>query len=212
MGAFNMMLFNMLRPFIIIASITVLVSCASSIKPKEIKLTKDDLLSSKSDDFLSLGELKYLGRDLSIDCRQGNEEEAKKRLLVDYKAKRKDAMYWNRVATCLVELGDLSKAMYYYDFSLMIAKKKTEKEVINNNRAVLYLKLGNTQKAYLILEELKRSNETLVHVNRALLSNEVGHMKKSERVYQSVKDAVKKDQNIDDVTSVLTRKVASTKE
>ena len=166
----------------------------------------------KSSDFLTLGELKYLGKDLSIDCRQGNDEDAKKKLFSEYKSQRKAAMYWNRVATCMVELKNLSKALYYYDFSLMLAKKKSEKDIINNNRAVLYMKMGNTQKAYLILEQLKRSNEKLVHVNRALLSKEVGHMKKSERVFSSLKKTVGKDRNFPKIENALTRKVASTEE
>jgi len=121
-------------------------------------------------------------------------------------------MYWNKVASCYMDLKENEKAMYYYNFALMLSKNEKEKDAINNNKALLYIRMGNVEKGYLILNELKRSSEVLVHVNRALLSKEIGHDKVSKSAFEAAKRFAPKDRNIESLSETLQRDVASVKD
>ena len=189
-----------------------IVSCSSTIKPKEVKLGATDAITKSSSDFFSPGELLYLGNELSVLCEQGDEKKAKVLIHKGHKKNRTKAMYWNKVASCYMDLKENEKAMYYYNFALMLSKNVKEKDAINNNKALLYIRMGNVEKGYLILNELKRSSEVLVHVNRALLSKEIGHDQVSKSAFKAAKRFAPKDRNIESLSETLKRDVASVKD
>ena len=106
----------------------------------------------------------------------------------------------------------MTKAMYFYNFALMLSKNNKEKDTINNNKALLFIQIGNVEKGYLILNELKRSSEVLVHVNRALLSKKVGHKNVSKKAFESARRFAPKDKSLKALEESLEREVASVKD
>ena len=195
--------------YLITLMLLLVVSCASSIKPKEVKLAPTDAITKSSSDFFSQGELIYLGNELSALCKSGEEKKAKALIHKSHKENRIKPMYWNKVGSCYVDLQKNEKAMYYFNFALMLSKSNKEKDAINNNKALLYIKMGNVEKGYLILNELKRSGEVLVHVNRALLSKKIGHDKISKSAFDAAKRFAPKDKSLQSLSEELARDVAS---
>ena len=193
-------------------SFLLFFSCSTAIKPVAVELNPTDAITKSSSDFFSEGELIYLGSKLSAACRQGNIDKAKEIMNKAHKENRQKAMYWNSIGSCYQSLGDTDKAMYYYNFALMLAKNNKQKDTINNNKALLYIKIGNVEKGYLILNELKRSSEVLVHVNRALLSKEIGHTEESKKALDTAKKFAPKDKSLGEIENSLTRDVASVKD
>ena len=188
------------------------VSCSTNLKPVKVDLAPTDAITKSSSDFFNEGELLFLGHELSVACRQGDTDKAIKIMNRSHKKNREKSMYWNSIGSCYQNLGKMTKAMYFYNFALMLSKNNKEKDTINNNKALLFIQIGNVEKGYLILNELKRSSEVLVHVNRALLSKKVGHKNVSKKAFESARRFAPKDKSLKALEESLEREVASVKD
>ena len=140
-----------MRTLILSLALAVLAACAS--KPHQ-RLKVDATSSLFQGE--SLWRLSGQGEGLWLkDCYQGELKRFTDKARVAYQDGAKSARYWSWVGNCLVWHNELREARFFLGMALQLAQDKEEKAMVQNNLAVVYLRMGRVSRAYELLTEAK---------------------------------------------------------
>ncbi len=153
----------------------LLASCATQRVSRQIDDNSLDALSSET--LMRYGDKRLealkAGSNQSLaglaQCYSDNVEEGLEKLYQITEKNQKNADYWNHVGTCFYLKNEFAKAKLYYELSLTMAKKKTQKATAINNIGLIYLSQRHERIAYDYFQKSLKLNPKVLTTKYNLL-------------------------------------------
>ena len=127
--------------------LAILVGCASPGHQKLIVDNQSNLFNGES-------LLRVSGKEES-NCYKEDLASFTEQARAQYAKGAKSAQYWSEIGNCMAWHAELRESRFFLGLAQDLAKTNTEKAMVKNNIAVVYLRQGRISRAYELLKEAR---------------------------------------------------------
>lgn len=125
--------------------LAILVGCATPGHQSLIVDNQSNLFNGES-------LLRISGQD-SSNCYKEDLSAFTQQARTNYAKGAKSAQYWSEIGNCMAWHAELRESRFFLGLAQDLAKTNTEKAMVKNNIAVVYLRQGRISRAYDLLKE-----------------------------------------------------------